>query len=133
MVKGRVCKICGCTNETPCITPEGPCAWIMTNLCTACFVEIPAGEHIYIKDKCSLLIVKSCKNCALLEHDRAATHLGYENYHHCTEGRFDPTLPDGSKVPGSYAWSGIAGPNKAVARAQARCPFFQVHDRFKKR
>lgn len=33
-----VCKICGCTDEQACITPDGPCCWVDEDhtLCSAC-------------------------------------------------------------------------------------------------
>jgi hypothetical protein len=31
-----VCRDCGCTNETPCLTEAGPCYWVKPSLCSAC-------------------------------------------------------------------------------------------------
>jgi len=86
------------------------------------------GEHNL--GKCELIIPKECRCCANLEEDKKAESLGYKNYWRCTEGRYDPVMPDGSTVPGSFAWSGVSRPNKAVARAQKHCPFFRVHPRY---
>jgi hypothetical protein len=32
----RKCRVCGCTNDKACITPEGPCSWVEWDLCSAC-------------------------------------------------------------------------------------------------
>lgn len=32
----RVCRVCGCTDSTPCQTPDGPCHWVEPDLCSAC-------------------------------------------------------------------------------------------------
>lgn len=31
-----ICRICGCTRFNACVTPEGPCHWVETDLCSAC-------------------------------------------------------------------------------------------------
>lgn len=31
-----ICRTCGCTEHTPCMTDEGPCGWAAGDLCTAC-------------------------------------------------------------------------------------------------
>ncbi len=36
MKKVRTCRVCGCTNDTPCITSDGPCWWVEMDLCSAC-------------------------------------------------------------------------------------------------
>ena len=36
------CRVCGCTEITPCNTPEGPCFWVEPDLCSAC-AGGPAG------------------------------------------------------------------------------------------
>lgn len=33
------CRICGCTEDTPCMTAEGPCSWVKDDLCSACWEE----------------------------------------------------------------------------------------------
>ena len=125
------CKICGCTDDNPCVTAEGPCSWTMTGLCSECVVVIPEGEHS-LKHKGDLLVSKECENCGKLEEDKEAEEMGFKNYWRCTEGRFDSKMPDGSPVPGCYAWSGICRPNKAVATAQRKCPFFEVHPKWRR-
>lgn len=32
----RHCRVCGCTQTTACIGPEGPCAWAAADLCSVC-------------------------------------------------------------------------------------------------
>ena len=125
-----VCKVCGCTDDNACITEEGHCHLVMKGLCSACYIELPPGENCF-KGDVGLIIAKECRCCANLEEDREAEHLGYKNYWHCTKGRYDSVMPDGSTVPGSFAWSGISRPNKAVARAQKKCTFWEVHLRYK--
>ena len=38
------CRVCGCTETTPCNTPEGPCFWVEPDLCSAC-AGGPAGDR----------------------------------------------------------------------------------------
>jgi hypothetical protein len=35
--QSRICRGCGCTDDRACITPAGPCAWVLMD------VEIPTG------------------------------------------------------------------------------------------
>lgn len=30
------CRVCGCTETTPCMTDKGPCSWVEPDLCSAC-------------------------------------------------------------------------------------------------
>jgi hypothetical protein len=30
------CTVCGCTDDDPCMTSEGPCSWVSGGLCSAC-------------------------------------------------------------------------------------------------
>ncbi len=32
----RSCRVCGCTQDMACMTPEGPCYWVEYDLCSAC-------------------------------------------------------------------------------------------------
>ena len=66
-----------------------------------------------------------CKDCRKCLPSRSAERMGFRNYWICMEGRFDEKLPNGHRVSTAYAWSGIVGPNKAVAAAQKDCPFFE--------
>jgi hypothetical protein len=134
------CKVCGCNDERGCIiegdTDKGEdivtvCHWVMDGLCSACFVELPPGENCF-KGNVGLIIPKACEACAHLVEDKEAECIGYKNYWHCAKGRFDTALPDGAPVPGCWAWIGIQRPNKAVAAAQKKCPFFEVHPRYRK-
>jgi len=40
--KERVCKVCGCTEEKPCLTAGEPCYWVTNNLCSACVPKTSA-------------------------------------------------------------------------------------------
>ena len=35
-VKERKCRVCGCTETTPCLTMGDPCHWVDKDLCSAC-------------------------------------------------------------------------------------------------
>jgi hypothetical protein len=126
------CKICGCTDENPCVTAAGTCSWAMTNLCTECLVVLKHGEHCYLDFTGDLLIEKRCRNCAKLAEDKEAEEMGYKNCWRCLAGRYDHKVPGGDTVPGCYAWGGICRPNKAVAAAQRKCPFFEVHPKWRR-
>lgn len=120
----NVCKICGCTDDKPCITEEGPCSWVMKDLCSACVVIFPRGQHSM--GKCELIVPKECRNCAYLQEVAVSEDiLKSGEAYTCSKARF---LHEG--VPQWYAWRGISRPNKAVARAQAKCPFFEVAPRY---
>jgi len=43
----RACRVCGCTDDWPCITDEGPCHWTdeHRDLCSACAAAL-GGEHV---------------------------------------------------------------------------------------
>lgn len=34
--KNARCKLCGCTDDRACMTPNGPCHWVKKDLCSAC-------------------------------------------------------------------------------------------------
>ena len=34
---GMRCRVCGCTETSPCITSQGPCTWVEPGLCNACW------------------------------------------------------------------------------------------------
>ncbi|MCR9218960.1 MAG: hypothetical protein NXI21_01920 [Alphaproteobacteria bacterium] len=37
MISDRQCRLCGCTDITACVEPDGsPCGWADEDLCTAC-------------------------------------------------------------------------------------------------
>ncbi len=122
----NICRICGCTDEQPCITEEGPCSWAMKDLCTACIIDLGPGENCF-KGSVSLIVPKECRNCALVV--EGLPWRGKPNFT-CDKGRFDG--PDLSPPAHQwYAWRGISRPNKGVAKAQKGCPFFDVHPRLK--
>jgi len=121
-----VCKVCGCTDDNACITEEGHCHWVMKGLCSACYIELPPGENCF-KGDVGLIIAKECRCCGLII-EGAPWHG--RTYFTCTKGRFDgPGLSSGAHQ--WYAWSGIQRPNKRVAAAQKKCPFWEVHPRYK--
>jgi len=70
-----------------------------------------------------------CYTCRLLEmtefpeDKNRVSNKGYR----CSAGRFDlSTRLDGSRIPQYFAWSGIAIPNKTVAKAQTNCKDYQA-------
>lgn len=32
----RSCRVCGCSEDTACLGPDGPCSWVEADLCSAC-------------------------------------------------------------------------------------------------
>lgn len=36
MSMDQECRECGCTDDAPCLTSEGPCCWVEHDLCSAC-------------------------------------------------------------------------------------------------
>jgi hypothetical protein len=50
-IASPACVVCGCTEYTPCVTGNGPCAWAALNregdygLCTAC-LAMPLEEML---------------------------------------------------------------------------------------
>lgn len=126
------CKICGCSKENPCTTPEGPCRWVLDDLCSACIIHLKPGEHTYKDGKYGLLIEKMCLFCAHRVPDEEGANCGYPNHWTCDKGRLDDRMPDGSYIHVSYALSGFKRRNKGIQRAQAHCPDWQVHSRYLK-
>ena len=110
--------MCGCTEAEPCTTPDGPCYWLLVNadLCSACVVVVVLKEE-------RLVVPKMCRHCDLVETENL--HYGKAIFT-CSKGRFGK----GSRFQW-YALSGIEQPNKTVAEAQKRCPFFEVHRKYK--
>lgn len=106
-----VCRLCGCTNDHACQTKDGPCSWVMEDLCSACVVEIPGTN---------LLVPKECRFCLNLEYGQP--YRGKPNYT-CSRGRFG----DCQGVQHYYYWSGIWRPNKVVAAAQRRCNLWKLN------
>jgi hypothetical protein len=113
----RKCCVCGCTDMDPCFTDGIPCSWLLDNLCDACVVEIPGTNVVY---------EKMCRYCDNLVGD---LFQGKPIYTCCAQ-----ETPDGEsfyfRMSGEgglvawFAWSGIWKPNKSVAAAQRRCPWF---------
>lgn len=40
----QACRICGCTWNNACITDEGSCYWVESDLCSACARKIEMGS-----------------------------------------------------------------------------------------
>jgi len=36
----RRCRVCGCTEDNACMTPDGPCCWAEEDLCSSCAAEM---------------------------------------------------------------------------------------------
>jgi hypothetical protein len=120
----RTCKLCGCDDEHACKKDNGkPCSWLTSDLCDNCVVVLEEGQ---------LLVPKECRHCSHLVEDKEIEKVGYKNYWRCEQGRFDDRMPDGDYISSSYALSGINRPNKSVAKAQMKCPSFEVHPRWLK-
>ncbi len=130
MNKPKECYICGCTEDNPCITNEGPCAWAFETragfVCTACIVELPPdpARERYPND--NLLIEKVCINCSHLIKD---TIGGKESYT-CEKGKFDPDLQISTGGYHWFAWSGIRRRNKTVVKARRSCQEWALHPRW---
>ena len=117
----RACRICGCTEDHACLTPDGPCYWIIDgNLCSACVIELTPEQQG--RGKYGLIVEKSCWNCAHRVEDKTLESCGYKNYFACDKDRLE----------GGYAESGFRRPNKTVAKAQKYCPFWEVSPRLLK-
>jgi len=48
---GMVCAFCGCSDEAPCQTAEGPCSWAAPGVCSACVEKlqprVAAGSEVF--------------------------------------------------------------------------------------
>lgn len=42
----RTCRVCGCTDEKPCITEDGSCHWVENDLCSVCARGIDPGYDL---------------------------------------------------------------------------------------
>ena len=43
-MSARQCRVCGCTDYSPCIEPDGfPCCWVERDLCSACAYQPENG------------------------------------------------------------------------------------------
>lgn len=52
------CRVCGCTEDTACTTPGGPCFWVERDLCSACAQPMPPGSILRYQD------MKTLEACA---------------------------------------------------------------------
>ena len=43
-MSARRCRVCSCTDYSPCIEPDGfPCCWVERDLCSACAYQPANG------------------------------------------------------------------------------------------
>ena len=122
-----VCSICGCDELHACVTDEGPCSWILPNLCSACAIELPPGQNFFSTPNIALIVPKKCENC---DHLASREMLGRKKDFSCSEGRF--VVPGAPSTRRWYAWTGIKRPNTALRQVQKQCPLWKVHHRFTK-
>ena len=40
----RLCRICACSEDDPCLGHRGACSWVEQDLCSACFTHEPADR-----------------------------------------------------------------------------------------
>lgn len=45
----RLCRVCACSEEDPCVGHAGPCFWVDVDLCSACLAYEPAERIAIIK------------------------------------------------------------------------------------
>jgi hypothetical protein len=126
-----ICKVCGCDDLHACHTPEGPCHWVLDDLCSACVIKLKPGEHAGKYPDFGLIIEKMCRFCAHLIECKGLPSI-YENYWGCDAGRIDERMPSGEYVRLPFKRSGFERPNRTVKAAQAHCPDWQVHPRWLK-
>jgi len=125
-----VCHICGCTENQPCMTDEGPCSWAFETragpVCTACVVKLPPDPTREKYPNDSLVIEKVCISCAHLIQDQIS---GMDSYT-CGAGRFDTDIDATRGAHHWFARSGIKRPNKTVAAARRSCTEWKLHPRW---
>jgi len=46
-INSRICRKCGCSENNPCIAPEGNCHWVEADLCSTCQARIPGVRRPY--------------------------------------------------------------------------------------
>lgn len=130
MKKSRECHICGCTEDNPCMTSEGPCSWAFEeragSVCSACIVKLPPDPTRDKYPDSHLIIKKVCINCATLIKDQIG---GRESYT-CEIGLFDTDLDATKGTYQWFAWSGVKRPNKTVAKARRSCKEWKLNPRW---
>jgi len=50
MCELRKCRVCGCTDDGPCVVADVPCCWVQDDLCSACatiseIIESSSGQR----------------------------------------------------------------------------------------
>ncbi|KKN20369.1 hypothetical protein LCGC14_0936460 [marine sediment metagenome] len=130
MEKPRECFICGCTEDNPCMTDEGPCSWELKmragSICSACIVKLPPDPTRDKYPNMDLLIEKVCINCAHL----IEAQFGGKDSYTCSKGRFDDDVDATRGAHHWFAWRGIKRPNKTVGLARRHCPDWKLHTRW---
>jgi len=120
---GKQCHICGCTEENPCITEEGPCYWAFEDrsgpVCSACIVKLPPDPKREKYPKDNVILPKLCRTCAnLIEGE---PHRGKACFT-CELKKFGEDV--------YFLWSGIKRPNKTVAAARQNCKEWKIQQRW---
>jgi hypothetical protein len=120
------CKVCGCTETTPCIGKDGlPCSWILPDLCTAC-------ANIYD----GYIVETVCAFCDHLKEVKHRVECRTEEpapLYTCSEKHSDTWIALYDKKPATaLSWSGIWNGNLTVRTACIRCPDWQIFPQFKK-
>lgn len=65
----RMCRVCGCTEDQPCVTAGGEtCAWIADDLCDFCDIEASDRDLPLVE-----LCTEGDLNRVIAERRRAAT------------------------------------------------------------
>ena len=50
-MSARQCRVCGCTDYSPCIEPDGfPCCWVEQDLCSACNFFWQSNELVLLEE-----------------------------------------------------------------------------------
>lgn len=115
------CKICGCTETTPCIENGVPCHWVLRSppLCSSCVIEVKN------ENKESWLVEKSCRFCNNLLAGSILTPLAWKKT--CKWYRFDGVPQHRFRY---FSWTGIYRPNKTVRAAAKHCPHWELYPRY---
>ena len=75
----RVCRVCGCTNATPCIKRTGiPCYWIEKDLCSDCASVADMEKFDEVYEQFNLIAME----VAVEYFEARMEHPTYPTYHH---------------------------------------------------
>lgn len=124
MTEEKRCHICGCTEENPCITDEGPCYWAFEDragpVCSACVIALPPDPKRGKYPEAHIILEKRCRSCG---HLKAGELYRLKDCFTCELGKFGENQ--------FYRWSGIKRPNKTVAEARRNCKEWTIHPSWK--